>query len=197
MDTWRKCWCKGSEVGASWNSVSSIFLCCWATATNSKRLHIWPVPRNASATWHQRTANMWGNSNPATATKLIKLNWAILCGGIYHCWSGIISLWYHSDLYTMQEPSYLGKFCLHINMLQSSIDTNDNSGTQRFSHLDIPSKSNTWLVLQFWCPRVGFLIPSLLLTIDTMHSPIYQPNTSMYVYLHIMISCYETVHRIL
>ena len=36
-----------------------------------------------------------------------------------------------------------------------------------------PQNINMWLILQFWYPRVGSLIPLLMLNIDTMHSPIY------------------------
>ena len=38
---------------------------------------------------------------------------------------------------------------------------------------------NIWLVLQFWYPWVGSLVPLLLLVIDTMHLPIYQTNTGL------------------
>ena len=47
---------------------------------------------------------------------------------------------YHLGLYTMQEPSYLGKIAPDIKMVLNGIDPNTNSGTQRFSHLDIPTK---------------------------------------------------------
>ena len=53
---------------------------------------------------------------------------------------GICVFSYHSGLYTMQEPSYLGKIAPDIIMVLNGIDPNTNSGIQRFSHLDIPTK---------------------------------------------------------
>ena len=53
---------------------------------------------------------------------------------------GYLVVLFFSGLYTMHEPSYLGKSALGINMLKNCIDPNHNSGTQRFSHLNIPTK---------------------------------------------------------
>ena len=63
-------------------------------------------------------------------------------------------------------------------MVQSGVDPNSHSGTQRFAHLSIPIKyQHFWLVLQFCYPRVGSFAPLLMLIIDIMHYSIYLTNT--------------------
>jgi hypothetical protein len=69
---------------------------------------------------------------------------------------------YHSSLFSKQEPLCLGKTTLFILIrliFENGIDPINNSGIQRFSHLDIPPNFNSCSVLQFWYPRVGSLLP--------------------------------------
>ena len=68
---------------------------------------------------------------------------------------------YHSDLYTMQEPSYLGQ--------------------QMFSHLGIPAKYQNLIGIR----KHGSLIPLLMLTIDTTRALtyVYQTNNDLIMIL--------------
>ena len=45
----------------------------------------------------------------------------------------------HSGLYTMQASSYLGKLALKSMWFKIVWTQNNNSGVQRFSHLEIPT----------------------------------------------------------
>ena len=44
----------------------------------------------------------------------------------------------------MQEPSYMGKNPPSINMVYDSIDPNNNSNMQRYSHLEILIKHHVF-----------------------------------------------------
>ena len=63
----------------------------------------------------------------------------------------------------MKEPPYLGKSHPNTNMIWNGIDPNNNSGKQRFSHLDRPTKYQ-------YLTRIPILIP--------MQSHMYPTNTS-------------------
>jgi hypothetical protein len=82
----------------------------------------------------------------------------------------------HSGLYTLQDPSHLGKIALisiwfRMVVTQLITPVYKDSHTLRYSpNIDI------WLVLKFWYPRVGSLISFLILIINTIHSPSYRSN---------------------
>jgi hypothetical protein len=57
----------------------------------------------------------------------------------------------------MQEPSYLGTIAPDIEMVLSGIDPNTNSGTQRFSHLDIPTKYQYLTAITISIPKGRFI----------------------------------------
>ena len=88
---------------------------------------------------------------------------------------------YYSGLYTMQEPSHLGKFALisiWFKMVLTQMFTwvYKDSLTWRYTpNIDI------WLVSQFWYPRVGSLIPYLSWLLIPIHSPIYRSNIGTYL----------------
>lgn len=49
----------------------------------------------------------------------------------------------------VQKPSYIGKNNPNINIVYNGIDPSNNSCTQGFSHLDIPTNHPHCLVLQY------------------------------------------------
>ena len=80
---------------------------------------------------------------------------------------------YHLGLYTMQEPSYLGKIT-QVSICSRMVSTQIITWLYKyFLILTYPSNINIHLVSQFSYPWVGSLLPFLVLIIDTMHSPIY------------------------
>ena len=83
---------------------------------------------------------------------------------------------YHLILHTMQEPSYLDKIAqvsVWFRMVLAQIWTWIYKDSL---HLDIPTQCQFLTGITIWYPRIGFLIPLLMLIIDTMHSPIYWSN---------------------
>ena len=77
-----------------------------------------------------------------------------------------------------KKHSYLEKIALESiwsRMLLTQIITRVYKDSLTLTY---PPTMNIWLVLEFWYLRVGSLIPLMMLFIDTMHSPIYQTNTS-------------------
>ena len=97
----------------------------------------------------------------------------------------------HLGLHTMQEPSYLDKIAqvsLRFRMVLAQIITQIHEDSHTLTY---PPNVNIWLVLQIWCPQVGFLIPLLMLIIDTMHSPIYRSNIERNNHLvhHPLVNC--------
>ena len=92
----------------------------------------------------------------------------------------IFRFWYHLGLYTMQEPQYLGKITLVLiwfKMVLIQIITHVNRDSL---NLDGPIKYQHLIVLQCLY-HIGSLIPLLMLTIATTHSPIYQSNIGVKV----------------
>ena len=81
-------------------------------------------------------------------------------------------------VYTMQELSYLGRITLVLNMVLTQTINRVYKDSLTFTY--IPN-INIWLVLQFWYPHVGSLIPLLMLIINTMHSPIYLSNIGKFL----------------
>ena len=80
-----------------------------------------------------------------------------------------LCLWYHSSLYTMQELSYLCRFTLVsicYRMLLTQIITRVYKDSLTLTY---PPNINIWLVLQFWYPHVGSLIPLCWLLIPCIH----------------------------
>jgi hypothetical protein len=95
----------------------------------------------------------------------------------YGCLTAFL-LRYHSGIYIMQEPWYIGRVTLvsmWFRMVLTQIITRVD---KRLSPLDIPTKYQYLTGITFWYPGVGSVIPLLMVIIDTMHSPIYWCNTS-------------------
>jgi hypothetical protein len=74
----------------------------------------------------------------------------------------------------MQEPSYLGRIVLlSIWNMENGIDPNNQSGIQRFSYLDIPTKYLYFTIITILIPTGRFF--------DTMRSPILYSRPTLVI----------------
>ena len=96
----------------------------------------------------------------------------------------ITSIVFDLGLYTMQEPSYLGKDALIsicYRMVLTLIMTWVYKDALTLTH---PPNISIWLVLQFWYPWAGSFILLLMLIIDTMHPSVFWSNIGSNPMLH-------------
>lgn len=80
--------------------------------------------------------------------------WCSFCGD----WSLFVLVWYCLFLASLMVLLFLIPIRsiyharTNIKMVQNDMDPNNNSGMQRFSHLDIPTKYQYWPVLKIGMP---------------------------------------------
>jgi hypothetical protein len=80
----------------------------------------------------------------------------------------------------MQEPQYLGKITLVLIWFRMVLTQIITHVYRDSVNLDDPIKYQHSTVIRFLC-YIGSLIPLLMLTIHTKHSPIYQSNIGVKV----------------
>ena len=98
---------------------------------------------------------------------------------------------YYSGLQTMQESSFQGNIGVVSMWLKIVLTQTLTRAYKDSLTLTYPLNINIWLILQYLYPWVGYLMPLLMLIIDTVHTPVHQTNTGFVLIERAISRCWK------